>query len=70
MHDYGVEEGEAPVNCPTQEYNVDEKGHNDVLQKHGVAFYEFSGPERIEESLGETGYRIVFKAEVHQYLII
>jgi hypothetical protein len=65
MHNYGVEEGKSPVNCCAQEYNINEKGHNDVLEEHGMAFYEFSGSERIEKSLGKTGHRIMFDAEIH-----
>jgi len=69
MHNYGVEKRESPEDSDTQNYEVDKKRHNDVLEKNGMAFNEFSCPERVEESLGKIGDRIVFQIESHSFLI-
>ena len=58
MHNYGVEEGEPPVDCQAQDHDVDQERHNDVLEKRGMAFNEFAGPERVKEPLGKTADRI------------
>ena len=50
MHNYRVEEEKPPVDGSTQNHDIDNKGHNDVLEKHGMALNEGAGPERIEES--------------------
>jgi hypothetical protein len=51
MYHYGIEKGEPPVDSDAQDYDVDEKWHDNVLEKHGMVFNEFPGPERVQEAM-------------------
>ena len=65
MHNYGIKERESPVYCQAQEHKVYKKGHDDVPEKNRVFFNEFSGPKRVEETLGKIGQGIIFQIEAH-----
>jgi hypothetical protein len=54
----GVEEGEPPVYCTTEDHEIDKKGYNDVLEKGGVVLDEFSSPEWAKETHGKAADRI------------
>jgi len=58
MNNYGIEEGEPPVYCPTENNYIDKKWYNDVLEKCRVMPDEFSRPNRGEKSHGKVADRI------------
>jgi hypothetical protein len=67
MDNDGVEEGESPIDSQAQDHDVDHKRHDDILEKHRMAFNEFPGPERVEKALGEIGGRIIFQVKSHGF---
>jgi hypothetical protein len=67
MDNYGVEKGEPPIDSQAQDHDVDKERHDDILEEHRMAFYEFPGPERVEKALGEIGGRIIFQVKSHGF---
>jgi hypothetical protein len=67
MHNNGVEKCQTPIDCYTQDHNVDKEGYNNVLEEYRMAFDKFSCPERVEKSLGKIGDGIIFQAGIHSY---
>jgi hypothetical protein len=55
MYNNGIEEGESPEDCQTQDHEVNKKGHDNVFEKYGVFPDKFTSSKRIEKPLGKIG---------------